>query len=185
MEDRVFQQAILQFLHGKTRIITTNRLFPEVDRILYFCDGQLKFNGTYAQLQGTQLELELQVRNPVLSEDFDPRQLDLPVVETDATPMCTPPLSPCSPITLNAKTIFAHSSPSKFPSSRRSGKGLLRLNSAKIEQLSLEGIKWRSVRGFLRYSCGCALVGLVLVSLLPPLLNLAISEWLRRYVLAS
>ena len=26
---------------------------------------------------------------------------------------------------------------------------------------------------------------LVLVSLLPPLLNLAISEWLRRYVLAS
>ena len=102
VEDRVFQQAILQFLHGKTRIITTNRLFPEVDRILYFCDGQLKFNGTYAQLQGTQLELELQVRNPVLSEDFDPRQLDLPVVETDATPMCTPPLSPCSPITRNA-----------------------------------------------------------------------------------
>lgn len=42
------------------------------------------------------------------------------------------------------------------------------------------------ITGFLKYSCGCcALVLLVITSILPALMNLFLSEWVRRWVQVS
>ncbi len=94
--------TVVHFLSGKTRIVVTHQLMSvhHVDRILYLSDGEVKFFGTYDELEGTNLELELQNNNPVLGKDFDPHTLDLPIIETDnsVSPVCSPPFSPASPI---------------------------------------------------------------------------------------
>lgn len=93
-------KAILTFLANKTRILVTHQLhiLPLVDRILYLENGEVRFFGSYEDIKSAGLNLEEAMTlavdqiNPVLDENFDPRSLDLVVIDTnnDISPYATP-----------------------------------------------------------------------------------------------
>lgn len=93
-------KAILTFLANKTRILVTHQLhiLPLVDRILYLENGEVRFFGSYEDIKNAGLNLEEAMTlavdqiNPVLDENFDPRSLDLVVIDTnnDISPYATP-----------------------------------------------------------------------------------------------